>query len=94
MHAAVRTRVRREPQIGGWVRASVLLGAGVGRGGVGGGAQRATGQGAWQVSGQARRTCLRKLVVRLQTARLICATRTTAASSCNTQYVHECPALP
>ena len=39
MHAAVRTRVRREPQIGGWVRASVLLGAGVGRGGVGGGAR-------------------------------------------------------
>ena len=44
-------------------------------------------QGAWQAAVDAGRACLRKLVVRLQTARLICATRSTAASSCITWYV-------
>ena len=47
----------------------------------------AMAQGAWQAAVYAGRACLRKLVVRLQTARLICATRSTAASSCITWYV-------
>lgn len=44
-------------------------------------------QGVWQAAVDAGRACLRKLVVRLQTACLICATRSTAASSCITWYV-------
>ena len=47
----------------------------------------AMAQGAWQAAVDAGRACLRKLVVGLQTARLICATRSTAASSCITWYV-------
>ena len=51
----------------------------------------AMAQGAWQAAVDAGRACLRKLVVRLQTARLICATRSTAASAASHDMY---PALP
>ena len=89
-HAAVRTRVRREPQIGGCVRVCVR-GASVGGGCNGMPRHRAHGKSAVE----ARRTCLRKLVVRLQTARLICATRTTRLKLQHTVCACvPCPALP